>query len=909
MTMAWAARTMARLAALFAGAALAAACGGEAGAQDRGGDAFELYRGGRYAEAIAAFTARVAAEPESAEARAGWGAALSAVGRYDEAAAGLAAFAAKHPGAAGIRLALGSALAELGRHQEAEAALGAEVAAGGADRFPARAKLGELRLSAGDRDAAIAHFDAVIAGYNRGETRRAADLVAVAVACRHLGAEDPQLFKDALQAFDEAIAADPRSVEARVALGELFLEKYNGTEARGEIEAALALNPRHPGALLAVARVLHFEGAYTAMEQAKRSLEINPAFVGGRVFVAQLLLELEEYEEAEAEARRALETNPRALDAQAILAAARYLQGDEQGYRELERAVLAHNPRQADFYNVLADACVRNRLYREAADFGLRAAELEPKSWRGWGLAGLNQLRLGEIEAGRDNLERAFAGDPYNVWIKNTLDLVDTFAGYGEHRSRRFQVVAREDEDDLLAPYALELAEEAYAALAARYRIDPPTPIRLELYPSHADFSVRTIGLAGMGALGVCFGNVIAQDSPRARPRGHFNWGSTLWHELAHTFTLAVSEHRVPRWLTEGLSVLEERRARPGWGDDLSPSFLAAWRDGELLPVAELNNGFVRPTSPEQIGLSYYQASLVVELIERDWGFDTLLRMLRGYRDHKSTDQILRAELGIELDAFDQRFDAFLEESFGPAKTAFGPARAEAEEGGGEGRIELPEASDLETAAREQPGNFPAQLSWGLHLVGEERLDDAVPFLERARDLYPQYVGPDSPYLVLARIHRDRGDALRAAGELRSFLAVNETDYDSRLELAAIEQELGDAAAALAALEEALYIYPLDAELHRRMAALHTDSGDAAGLVRARAALVALRPTDMAQALYDLAQAHIAAGEPQKARREVLRALEIAPAFDDAQRLLLRLHTAPQGAPAPAPASPQREEP
>jgi tetratricopeptide (TPR) repeat protein len=768
--------------------------------------------------------------------------------------------------------------------------LEAEVEARGPDRLAAQALLGELALEAGDRAGATARFDALIDAYNDGTARSADDLAAVAIACRHLGAEDPQLFKDAVKAFDEAIAADPRSVEPRVALSELFLEKYNGTEARSEAEAALALDPNDAGAMLALARVLHFDGAYEAMDAVRHALELNPNLVAGRVFTAQLLLELEDYDEAEKEARAALAVNPRSLDAQAILAAARYLRGDEQGYRAIEREVLAANPRAADFYNVLGDACVRNRLYRQAVEFGERAAEVEPLSWRGWGLVGLNQLREGEIETGRANLERAFTGDPYNVWFKNTLDLVDTFQQFGSHRSRRFEMVARGDEDDLLAPYVLALAEEAYDALAERYGIEPATPIRLELFPSHADFSVRTIGLAGMGALGVCFGRVIAQDSPRARPQGHFNWGSTLWHELAHTFTLAVSEHRVPRWLTEGLSVLEERRARPGWGDDLSPLFLAAWRDGELLPVAELNNGFVRPNSPEQIGLSYYQASLVVELIERDWGKETILGMLRGYRDHQSTEEILRSRLGIDLEDFDERFDAFLEESFGGAKKALGPADATSQEGGGEGSIELPDAADLEAAAQRQPGNFPAQLSWGIHLVDEDRPQDAEPFLVRARDLYPQYVGPDSPYLLLARIYRDRGDDAGAARELREYLAINETDYEARLELGTVEQELGDRAAALKPLEEAIYVYPLDPELHRRMAELYQEQGDRAGLVRARAALVALQPTDMAQALYDLADAQLAAGDPQAARRQVLRALEIAPSFEAAQRLLLKLH-------------------
>ena len=74
------------------------------------------------------------------------------------------------------------------------------------------------------------------------------------------------------------------------------------------------------------------------------------------------------------------------------------------------------------------------------------------------------------------------------------------------------------------------------------------------------------------------------------------------------------------------------------------------------------------------------------------------------------------------------------------------------------------------------------------------------------------------------------------------------------------------------------------------MVELYAATGDAAGLVRARSALVALRPTDMAQALYDLAAAHLEAGDPRAARRQVLRALEVAPAFEAAQRLLLRLH-------------------
>ena len=69
-----------------------------------------------------------------------------------------------------------------------------------------------------------------------------------------------------------------------------------------------------------------------------------------------------------------------------------------------------------------------------------------------------------------------------------------------------------------------------------------------------------------IGALGACFGRVVTMDSPKARPPGEFQWEATLWHELAHVVTLQMSNQRVPRWLTEGISVYEENAGAPGVG-------------------------------------------------------------------------------------------------------------------------------------------------------------------------------------------------------------------------------------------------------------------------------------------------------------------------------------------------------
>src|SRR5262249_18017352 len=142
------------------------------------------------------------------------------------------------------------------------------------------------------------------------------------------------------------------------------------------------------------------------------------------------------------------------------------------------------------------------------------------------------------------------------------------------------------------------------------------------------------------GALGVCFGPVVALDSPSARKAGEFNWGSTLWHEYTHVITLQMTNNLIPRWFSEGLSVYEERHARPGWGDDWNVANLKAYRDGRWLKISELDGGFLRPKSADQVPLSYFQASQVCEFIAEKYGFEAILEMLRRYREKERTPEI-----------------------------------------------------------------------------------------------------------------------------------------------------------------------------------------------------------------------------------------------------------------------------
>ena len=826
---------------------------------------------GRYDDAIRLAQRATARDSAHAGAARLLARALRDVGRYSEASEAAERFRRGANGATDLDVLLGDILRLRGRVEEARGAY--ERARQGGDSLTAKLQLATLAFEGGARDEAMRAFDAFIDIYNSGRRALTADeLRAVAVACRYLGRNDPQLFKDALKAYDQAIAADSSNLDTRTELGFLFLEKFNAVDARATFAAVLATNPTHPRALLGMSRVLSFDGRGDASALVRQSLAVNPSDAEARAVAALLLIDVERYDEAAAEAIRGLAADSGAAQPLIALAAARWLSGDSANFqRALERAH-ARLPGAADAEVTLADVAARNRLYRQAAAFAEQGLSRDPRAARALALLGVNQLRLGRVVDGKASLDRAFSLDPYDVWAKNTLDLLDTFDGYTEVKTPRFVLVMEKKDAALLALYAAPLAEMAFDSLAARYGYRPAEPVRVEFFRSHADFSVRTVGLAGLGALGVCFGPVVAMDSPAARKVGEFNWGSTLWHEIAHTFTLGATDNRIPRWFSEGLSVLEERRARPSWGSDVTPEFLAAYAAGMLAPPSRMNDGFMRPRFPQEVILSYYQASLVAEWIERERWAAGIRAMLAGYKRGATTPTVVREVLGLDAAGLDARFDAFVRERFARELAAVTMEQGGEREQGIRWRGTFADAMRAATAAAER-----------------QRWDDAVRELERAKTLLPSYAGEDSPYRTLSQIHLTRGDTAGAVRELQAMTQRNELAYEANLELDALAAARGDVPAALAALDRTLYISPFDLGIHQRLAERAARVGRHPVVIRERQAVLALDPSDRVDAMYQLALAYANAGEVSAARREVLRALDLAPNFEKAQALLLSL--------------------
>jgi tetratricopeptide (TPR) repeat protein len=342
----------------------------------------------------------------------------------------------------------------------------------------------------------------------------------------------------------------------------------------------------------------------------------------------------------------------------------------------------------------------------------------------------------------------------------------------------------------------------------------------------------------------------------------------------------------VPRWFTEGLAVYEERRARPGWGASATPDFLLAFKQGRLRSVWELDRGFTEPDYPEQVLHSYYQASLVCELLAEKRGLGVFRRMLEGFRAGKSVEVVLREVAGADPVALQGEFEEYVRRRFRQALSAL-------EDGRWSGRGARGGGDPLVLAAS-RPGDFLAQLEAGKALWDRGEKERAEGYFARARELFPQYGGRDSPYWYLARLYRERGELGRAAGELARLTELDAGHYDVWLELAEVKEAMGDLGGAVSALEQALYVYPFEVRVHVRLAELAARLGDWGRAVRERRAVVALRPTDMAEAEYQLARAYFGAGDIEAARRVVLRALERAPSFREAQELLLAIRSARQ---------------
>ena len=662
--------------------------------------------------------------------------------------------------------------------------------------------------------------------------------------------------------FREAVKENEQSTHARTRWGRLYLATHQYADALELFREALEIDPGDRQARLGMARVYaeRFEGeARTSISQL---LQEDDTLVEAHLLSARMDLEEGRLQSAENLLNRALtllrQQKQPPLEAYELLAALYLLRGNEASRRWTERA-LAYNPRYGAVFETLAYFEVMRRRYHEAIDWLRRAVEIQPDLWSAHAELGVNLLRLGQMEEGRAHLERAYSGDPFSATTVNTLRLLDSLKEFEVHRSASPGVVLRlhRKEAGALRPYVDELARASITTFARRYGFEPREPVTIELYPNHDDFAVRTAGLPGIGLLGVTFGYVVAMDSPSGRPTGEFHWGSTLWHEVAHVFTLSLTGHRVPRWLSEGISVFEEWRTGPAPGVALSPSALEAFREGRFLPVAALDEGFIRPRYPDQIQVSYQQAGLVCLFIEERWGLERLVALLRQFTRDTSTVAAIETTFGMSTAEFDRQFDAYMRQRFATALARWH------------------EWQQSMRAAHQAAGS-----------------EDWTAVLEPARravEIFPEFTGGGSAHVLLAKALEKAGHRKYAMQALQRYHELGGWDPEALKQLAQWQEEAGNSAQAVKLLQALLYVEPLDASVHTRLGEQLLAAGRPAEALREFRVLLALDVHDRAAANLGIARALWAQGDAAGSRRHLLDALETAPHYRPAQDLLLEM--------------------
>ncbi len=655
-------------------------------------------------------------------------------------------------------------------------------------------------------------------------------------------------FEEANEVFKALVEREPKNAEYRERWGRLYYDVGQDEDAANLFNEALGIDPNDARALAGLALIASETYENKAGELARRALAADPKLVEAQELLARLALEDNNEAKAAEEAQKALAMDPNSEQGKAILATIDWLKDKKE---------TAWDPHTAGGYATAGHFMTLNRRYEEAIADYRKALELDPGLNRARSELGINLMRVGQDQEAYQQLETCFNNGFRDSATKNSLKLMDSYKNFVTFQNGQTILKLHKKEAELLRPYFEAEMERCIAAYEKKYRMKLRHPVQVEVYPDHEDFAVRTLGMPGLGALGVTFGYAIAMDSPSSRKPGSFHWGSTLWHEMSHVFTLTMTNHRVPRWFTEGVAVHEETAVSPEWGDRLGPDEIEAIKNHQLLPVAELDRGFIHPTRPQQVIVSYFQAGKICDYIAEKWGWDTILAMLKDFGDDEDTAAVIRKELKIEPAEFDKQFLAHLEAETKPTLDHF--------------------------------EEWKKRVKTLFELTQKKDWDGAIKEGTAIRDFFPDYVEEHSVYEMLAQAYLAKGDPAAAMAELERYVKAGGREPATLEQDAKLLRGAGRQADAAAVLDRLNYIYPMDNEAHQQLGELDLALGKTGGAVREFQAVVAHSPIDPAQAHYELARAYQLNHQTDKAKDEVLAALETAPGYRQAQKLLLEL--------------------
>jgi tetratricopeptide (TPR) repeat protein len=724
--------------------------------------------------------------------------------------------------------------------------------------------------------------------------RSPADLVVFGRAVLVLGA-DP---KDVLEkVFATAQKADPKLRDVYIARGELALEKHDFALAAKAYEEGLKHLPTDPDLLSGRGRAYADSNREVALESLNAALKENSRHVPTLLQFADHHIDAENYEEASKVLDSVIEVNPVQPDAWAYRAVIAHLKNDTTGEifaRQQALSSWATNPR-VDY--LIGEKLSAKYRFAEGAAYQRRAREYDPAYLPATAQLASDLLRLGEETEGWALAQAVHQRDEYDVEAFNLVTLRDTMNKYAALSNDDFVIRMAAPEVAVYGPRVLSLLRRAKQTLTEKYGVELAKPTYVEIFADQRDFAVRTFGLPDVaGFLGVCFGRVVTANSP-ATSSSPTNWEAVLWHEFCHVVTLQMTKNKMPRWLSEGISVYEERQADPSWGMRIDPRYREMILGDDLVPVGKLSGAFLAPKSSRHMQFAYLESSMVVEFIVGRFGIEKLRGILTDLREGMEINAAL-AKHTVPLETLETDFAAYAKEKAESLAPKLDWERPEPE-------LLLPSAAEkLAEWEKEHPDNYWMLRVKAQRLIEQQKWEEAKVPLERLVELYPEQKGGESGYRSLAAAYRALNDTAGEMSILKKWAEVDDEATDAYLRLMELATAEKDWPTVARNSERYLAVNPLVPPPYRYLAQAATANGDDSTAVVAWRTLIQLDVPERADGHYHLAELLRKRGDIAEARRHVLLALEETPRYRAALRLLLDLSRTPV-APVNSPVSAQ----
>ncbi|MEJ2702255.1 MAG: tetratricopeptide repeat protein, partial [Sedimentisphaerales bacterium] len=670
--------------------------------------------------------------------------------------------------------------------------------------------------------------------------------------------------------FSRAIRSDPNCLDAYLAAGELALDKQDYELAADQYRKALERFGTDPDVHCGLARAFYASDRRAMIQSLDAALHVNPRHAPSLILMAEHQIDCEDYDSAAKLLDQVFAVNPWHPQAWAYRVILDYMANDLPAANEHRANALKYWTTNPEVDYLIGRKLSQKYRFAEGAAYQRRALKFDPKYAPAKIQLAQDLLRLGAENEGWALADDVHGQDAYNVTAYNLVNLHDHLSKFKTLRADGFVVRMSPLEAAVYGDKVAKLLGQAKSELCQKYGLELDHVVTVEMFDNQQDFAVRTFGLpGGDGFLGVCFGDVITANSPKVeRPT---NWHSLLWHEFCHVVTLNLTQNKMPRWLSEGISVYEESQRNPTWGQQMTPEYRRMILGGELTPISKLSGAFLDPPSGTHLQFAYYESSLVVEFLVKQYSIDSLKAILADLAKGEEINAAI-ARHAAPMKKLEKDFEAFARQR------ALDLAPKADWEQPDKGQLDPTDRQALEAFLKDHPNNFRVLTLYAKALMANRRWEEAKGPLEKLISLYPQYTGEDNAYWLLAETHRQLGETDQEQEVLEKLATLSSeaaSAYGRLMEMAAQKENWQ---AVVDSGHKYMEVNPLPAKLYWQLGSAEEALGRSDEAVESYKRLLLLDPPDPVEVNYRLGRL-LRDSDPAEAKRYVLMALAEAPRF------------------------------